>query len=121
RMELVEGSAFRLPFRDGAFGAAVSAFVLRNLDDLPAAFAELFRVVAPAARWRWSTSPSHLTRWCAGSSTPTSASPPRPWVRWWEGATTTDTWCVRWPTFPTPRWCATSCGTPGSAGARLVP
>jgi demethylmenaquinone methyltransferase/2-methoxy-6-polyprenyl-1,4-benzoquinol methylase len=49
-MPLVQGSAFRLPFTDGMFGAAVSGFVLRNLDDLPAAFAELHRVLAPGAR-----------------------------------------------------------------------
>src|SRR5262245_20528495 len=35
---LVQGSAFRLPFRDGTFTAVASAFVLRNLDDLSAAF-----------------------------------------------------------------------------------
>jgi demethylmenaquinone methyltransferase/2-methoxy-6-polyprenyl-1,4-benzoquinol methylase len=50
RLRLVEGSAFALPFRDGAFDAAVSGFVLRNLEDLPAAFAELARVVAPGGR-----------------------------------------------------------------------
>jgi demethylmenaquinone methyltransferase / 2-methoxy-6-polyprenyl-1,4-benzoquinol methylase len=50
RLRLVEGSAFALPFADGAFDAAVSAFVLRNLEDLPAAFAELARVVAPGGR-----------------------------------------------------------------------
>jgi demethylmenaquinone methyltransferase/2-methoxy-6-polyprenyl-1,4-benzoquinol methylase len=46
---LVQGSAFRLPFRDGSFAGAVSGFVLRNLDDLPAAFAELARVLRPGA------------------------------------------------------------------------
>jgi demethylmenaquinone methyltransferase/2-methoxy-6-polyprenyl-1,4-benzoquinol methylase len=46
-VDLVRGSAFRLPFRDGAFGAVASAFVLRNLDDRPAAFAELARVTRP--------------------------------------------------------------------------
>jgi demethylmenaquinone methyltransferase/2-methoxy-6-polyprenyl-1,4-benzoquinol methylase len=50
RLRLVEGSAFALPFPDGAFDAAVSGFVLRNLEDLPAAFAELARVVAPGGR-----------------------------------------------------------------------
>jgi demethylmenaquinone methyltransferase/2-methoxy-6-polyprenyl-1,4-benzoquinol methylase len=49
RIGLVQGSAFRLPFRDRAFGAAVSGFVLRNLDDLPGAFAELARVMKPRA------------------------------------------------------------------------
>jgi demethylmenaquinone methyltransferase/2-methoxy-6-polyprenyl-1,4-benzoquinol methylase len=42
---VVQGSAFRLPFADEAFSGAVSGFVLRNLDDLPAAFAELARVL----------------------------------------------------------------------------
>ena len=65
-VDLVRGSAFRLPFRDGAFGSVASAFVLRNLDDLPAAFRELARVTraggglalvditqpaSPAIRW----------------------------------------------------------------------
>ena len=50
RLSLVQGSAFRLPFRQGSFGGAVSAFVLRNLDDLTTAFAELARVVAPGGR-----------------------------------------------------------------------
>jgi demethylmenaquinone methyltransferase/2-methoxy-6-polyprenyl-1,4-benzoquinol methylase len=49
-VDLVRGSAFRLPFRDSAFGAVASAFVLRNLDDLPAAFAELARVTRPGGR-----------------------------------------------------------------------
>jgi demethylmenaquinone methyltransferase/2-methoxy-6-polyprenyl-1,4-benzoquinol methylase len=44
---LVRGSAFSLPFADGSFGGAVSAFVLRNLDDLDGALAELARVVRP--------------------------------------------------------------------------
>lgn len=47
RAELVRASAFRLPFADASFGAAASAFVLRNLDDVPAAFAELARVIRP--------------------------------------------------------------------------
>jgi demethylmenaquinone methyltransferase/2-methoxy-6-polyprenyl-1,4-benzoquinol methylase len=45
-----EGSAFALPFRDGAFSSAVSGFVLRNLNDLPAAFSEMARVVKPGGR-----------------------------------------------------------------------
>jgi demethylmenaquinone methyltransferase / 2-methoxy-6-polyprenyl-1,4-benzoquinol methylase len=48
-VRLVQGSVFRLPFRDAAFAGAVSGFVLRNLDDLPAAFAELMRVLRPGA------------------------------------------------------------------------
>jgi ubiquinone/menaquinone biosynthesis methyltransferase len=37
----------RLPFRDGAFDIATSAFVARNLSDLGAAFRELRRVLRP--------------------------------------------------------------------------
>jgi demethylmenaquinone methyltransferase / 2-methoxy-6-polyprenyl-1,4-benzoquinol methylase len=48
-LDLVRGSAFALPFRDGAFGAVASAFVMRNLDDRPAAFRELARVARPGA------------------------------------------------------------------------
>jgi len=47
---LVQGSAFRLPFADGSFGAAVSGFVLRNLHDLAAAFGELHRVLRGGGR-----------------------------------------------------------------------
>jgi demethylmenaquinone methyltransferase/2-methoxy-6-polyprenyl-1,4-benzoquinol methylase len=45
RLLLVQSSAFALPFADGAFDGAVSGFVLRNLHDLPTAFAELARVL----------------------------------------------------------------------------
>jgi demethylmenaquinone methyltransferase / 2-methoxy-6-polyprenyl-1,4-benzoquinol methylase len=48
-VHLVEGSAFGLPFGDETFTGAVSGFVLRNLDDLPGAFAELARVLKPDA------------------------------------------------------------------------
>jgi demethylmenaquinone methyltransferase/2-methoxy-6-polyprenyl-1,4-benzoquinol methylase len=48
-VRFVQGSAFALPFRDGAFDAAVSGFVLRNLEDLPLAFTELARVLRPGA------------------------------------------------------------------------
>jgi demethylmenaquinone methyltransferase / 2-methoxy-6-polyprenyl-1,4-benzoquinol methylase len=47
---LVRGSAFELPFVDGSFQGAVSGFVLRNLAELPRAFAELARVVEPTGR-----------------------------------------------------------------------
>jgi demethylmenaquinone methyltransferase/2-methoxy-6-polyprenyl-1,4-benzoquinol methylase len=49
-LRAVQGSALRLPFREGSFDAAVSAFVLRNLFDLQPAFAELSRVVRPGGR-----------------------------------------------------------------------
>ena len=45
RVLLVQGSAFRLPFADARFDAAVSGFLLRNLNDLGASFAELARAV----------------------------------------------------------------------------
>jgi demethylmenaquinone methyltransferase / 2-methoxy-6-polyprenyl-1,4-benzoquinol methylase len=47
---LVQGSAFSLPFADGAFAGAVSGFVLRNLNDLRRAFDELARVIRPGGR-----------------------------------------------------------------------
>jgi demethylmenaquinone methyltransferase / 2-methoxy-6-polyprenyl-1,4-benzoquinol methylase len=50
RLALVQGSAFALPFRDGVFSGLVSGFVLRNLDDLLAAFGEMARVLRPGAR-----------------------------------------------------------------------
>ena len=40
----------RLPYRDGAFGAAFSGFCVRNLHDLALALAELRRVVRPDSR-----------------------------------------------------------------------
>jgi demethylmenaquinone methyltransferase / 2-methoxy-6-polyprenyl-1,4-benzoquinol methylase len=50
RATFVQGSAFRLPFRPGSFDACVSGFVLRNLEDLPGALAELARVLRPGGR-----------------------------------------------------------------------
>jgi len=41
----------RLPFRDGAFDAAATAFTLRNIPDLPAALAEVRRVLRPGGRF----------------------------------------------------------------------
>jgi demethylmenaquinone methyltransferase/2-methoxy-6-polyprenyl-1,4-benzoquinol methylase len=49
RLHYVQGSAFRLPFGSGSFDAGVSGFVLRNLEDLPASFGELSRVLRPGA------------------------------------------------------------------------
>ncbi|MDP9343751.1 MAG: ubiquinone/menaquinone biosynthesis methyltransferase [Actinomycetota bacterium] len=49
RVRLVRGSMFHLPFAGESLEGAVSGFVLRNLDDLPAAFAELARVLRPGA------------------------------------------------------------------------
>ena len=46
----LQADALRLPFADGSFDAVASAFVLRNLVDLPAAFAEMARVLRPGGR-----------------------------------------------------------------------
>lgn len=43
----VHGDAFRLPFREGAFDVVTAAFGLRNLVPMPAAAAEIQRVLAP--------------------------------------------------------------------------
>lgn len=42
--------ALRLPFADASFDAVTSGFLLRNLVDLPAAFAEMLRVLRPGGR-----------------------------------------------------------------------
>jgi demethylmenaquinone methyltransferase/2-methoxy-6-polyprenyl-1,4-benzoquinol methylase len=47
RMRFARASALDLPFRDGAFDLAMSAFVVRNLPRLPDAFRELRRTLAP--------------------------------------------------------------------------
>jgi demethylmenaquinone methyltransferase/2-methoxy-6-polyprenyl-1,4-benzoquinol methylase len=49
RIRFVQGSAFALPFDGEVFDAVLSGFVLRNLEDLPAAFAEVARVLRPGA------------------------------------------------------------------------
>ncbi|MCA1813273.1 MAG: ubiquinone/menaquinone biosynthesis methyltransferase [Halobacteriales archaeon] len=43
----VQGDALRLPFKAGTFDGATSAFVLRNLPDRKASFAEQARVLRP--------------------------------------------------------------------------
>lgn len=47
---LVQGDALRLPFYGGCFDAVVTGFVLRNVTDIPAAFAEMARVTRPGGR-----------------------------------------------------------------------
>ncbi len=46
----LQADALRLPFPDAAFDIAASAFVLRNLVDLPRAFEEMLRVLRPGGR-----------------------------------------------------------------------
>jgi demethylmenaquinone methyltransferase/2-methoxy-6-polyprenyl-1,4-benzoquinol methylase len=50
RVALVEGDALGLPFADGSFDCVVSAFVMRNLADLPRALAEQRRVLQAGGR-----------------------------------------------------------------------
>ena len=47
RLRYVRADAGKLPFRPRSFDAVLSAFVVRNLPDLPGAFAEFFRVLRP--------------------------------------------------------------------------
>ena len=48
---LVLGNAAALPIRDGAFGLAVAVTLCEFVDDVPAVFAELARVVRPGGRF----------------------------------------------------------------------
>jgi len=47
---LVHGDALRLPFAAASFDAVVTGFALRNVTDIPAAFAEMARVTRPGGR-----------------------------------------------------------------------
>src|SRR5437899_3160096 len=50
RVLLVAADALRLPFRDAAFAAVTSAFLLRNLEDLERGLDEMRRVTMPGGR-----------------------------------------------------------------------
>jgi len=50
RLSLVAADGLSLPFADGAFASVVSAFLLRNLEDLGRGLAEMRRVVRPGGR-----------------------------------------------------------------------
>jgi demethylmenaquinone methyltransferase/2-methoxy-6-polyprenyl-1,4-benzoquinol methylase len=50
RAPLVAADALALPFRDGAFAAVTSAFLLRNLDDLERGLREMRRVTRTGGR-----------------------------------------------------------------------
>ena len=47
RVPLLAADALALPFRDGAFACVMSAFLLRNLEDLERGFREMRRVTRP--------------------------------------------------------------------------
>jgi demethylmenaquinone methyltransferase/2-methoxy-6-polyprenyl-1,4-benzoquinol methylase len=47
---LVEGDGLRLPFPDSSFECVASAFVMRNVPDVPAALREAHRVLRPGGR-----------------------------------------------------------------------
>ncbi len=49
-VEWVQGDLLALPFGDGSFDSATIGFGIRNVEDLPAALAELRRVLAPGGR-----------------------------------------------------------------------
>jgi demethylmenaquinone methyltransferase/2-methoxy-6-polyprenyl-1,4-benzoquinol methylase len=51
RFTLARADVLRLPFADGAFSGVATAFTLRNVADLPAALAEIWRVLRPGARF----------------------------------------------------------------------
>jgi demethylmenaquinone methyltransferase / 2-methoxy-6-polyprenyl-1,4-benzoquinol methylase len=51
RIELVQGTAERLPFDDGAFHALTFTYLLRYVDDPAATLRELARVVKPGGAW----------------------------------------------------------------------
>jgi demethylmenaquinone methyltransferase/2-methoxy-6-polyprenyl-1,4-benzoquinol methylase len=49
-VELVEGSAERIPFPDASFDFLTMGYALRHVSDLTAAFGEFFRVLRPGGR-----------------------------------------------------------------------
>lgn len=49
-VRLLAADALRLPFPDGAFACVTSAFLLRNLEDLPGGLSEMRRVTRPGGR-----------------------------------------------------------------------
>jgi demethylmenaquinone methyltransferase / 2-methoxy-6-polyprenyl-1,4-benzoquinol methylase len=64
-MTFVMGSAMVSPFKDGVFDGAMTAFVLRNVSDLPLLFAESFRVLKPGTKFVSLDMFPPTTRWFA--------------------------------------------------------
>jgi ubiquinone/menaquinone biosynthesis C-methylase UbiE len=58
RVETVPADAERLPFEDGSFDLVLGHAVLHHLPDLPTAFAELARVLAPGGTLLFAGEPS---------------------------------------------------------------
>jgi demethylmenaquinone methyltransferase/2-methoxy-6-polyprenyl-1,4-benzoquinol methylase len=50
RISFVLGSALNSPFRDGAFDAVMTAFVLRNISDLGQFFQQAYRLLRPGGQ-----------------------------------------------------------------------
>lgn len=50
KTDFVQGTALLAPFRESVFDAAMTAFVLRNVSDLPEFFANGFRLLKPGGR-----------------------------------------------------------------------
>lgn len=51
RAVFVMGNAMKVPFKNATFDSAMSAFVLRNVSDLPLLFGETHRVLKPGGRF----------------------------------------------------------------------
>jgi demethylmenaquinone methyltransferase/2-methoxy-6-polyprenyl-1,4-benzoquinol methylase len=49
-LPLTGGDALRLPFGEAVFDGVVTGFAMRNVTDIPAAFAEMARVTRPGGR-----------------------------------------------------------------------
>ena len=63
RVPLVQADAGRLPFRDGSFDIACSAYgAVPFVADSATVMTEIFRVLRPGGRWVFST--THPFRWC---------------------------------------------------------
>jgi demethylmenaquinone methyltransferase / 2-methoxy-6-polyprenyl-1,4-benzoquinol methylase len=50
RVPVIVGDALALPFPEAVFDGVVTGFALRNVTDIPAAFAEMARVTRPGGR-----------------------------------------------------------------------
>jgi SAM-dependent methyltransferase len=62
RVPLVQADAARLPFRDGSFDLAFTAFgAVPFVDDSAAVMREVFRILRPGARWVFAV--THPMRW----------------------------------------------------------